>query len=122
MEFDGLPESLIVTVTWQPPGNSGQFDLDEYTVNIASTSGIDNSTQVPADTTVLLLTDERTQRSRATFTVKVAAANICGQAGDAASKTVYVPRKTICCNTCTCLRLYMANCQNMHVYLGYEIV
>ena len=118
MEFDGLPESLNVTVTWQPPQNSGQFDLDEYTVNITSTSGIDNSTQVPADTTVLQLTDKRTQRSRATFTVKVAATNICGQAGNAASTTVYVPRKTRCCSICTCLWLYMAeiaNCQNMHV-------
>ena len=101
VEFDGLPESLIVTITWQPPENSGQFDLDEYTVNITSTSGIDNSTQVPAGTTLLQLTDDRTQRSRATFTVKVAATNECGQTGNTASKTVYVPRKTICCNTST---------------------
>ena len=111
VEFSGLPESRNVTITWQPPENSEQFDLDEYIVNITSTSGIDNSTQVPADTRMLQLTDERTQRSRATFTVKVAATNMCGQTGNAASQTVYVPRKTTCCNLCACIFMFTSKLQ-----------
>ena len=95
VEFDGLPDSLNVTITWQPPGNIEHFDLDEYTVNITSTSGIDNSTQVPAGTTMLQLTDDKTQRSTDKFTVKVAAMDMCGQTSIAASITINLPRKTV---------------------------
>ena len=83
VEFDNSNESLLVTITWQPPGNSERLDLDEYTVNVTTTSGISSSTQVPAGTAVLELTANRTQR--ATFTVTTTATNMCGQTGDAAS-------------------------------------
>ena len=85
VKFDNLSGSLNITLTWKPPGNSGQFDLDEYTVNVTSTSGIDNSTQVPAGTTTWQFTDDR--RQRAVFNVSVTATNRCGQTGSIASTT-----------------------------------
>ena len=101
VEFDNSVEPLLVNITWQPPGNSREFDLDEYTVNITSTSGTSNSTQVPAGTTELQLTTDRTQR--ATFTVTITATNMCGQTGDAASVVLeYDP-----CKTCSSMSYYM---------------
>ena len=91
VSFDGTTVSLLVTIVWQPPENLGQFDLDKYIVNI---SGMDISMQVPGNTTVLQVTDERMQKSRVTFSVTVTATNLCGQNGGATSTTVNVPSKT----------------------------
>ena len=96
VRVDDTVESLtiVVTITWQPPENLRQFDLDKYTVNI---SGMDISMQVPAGTTVLQLTDERMQRYRGTFNVTITATNMCGLSGGAASTNINVPSKP-CCN------------------------
>ena len=101
VEFDNSNASLLVTITWLPPGNSGQLDLEEYTVNVTTTSGINNSTQVPAGTTELQLTTDRTQR--ATFNVTITATNMCGQTGNATSEVQeYDP-----CKTCSSMSYYM---------------
>lgn len=90
VEFDESTNSL--TITWQPPENLGDFDLDNYTVNITSNSGTDISVPVHASTTTLRVLFERTQR--ATFNVKVTATNMCGQTGGAALESEeYVPSK-----------------------------
>ena len=80
MTFDDSTKVLTITISWQPPRNSEQFDLDNYTVNITSSSGINISVQVPAGTTTRQFTDERKQR--AVFNVTVEATNRCGQTGD----------------------------------------
>ena len=79
--FDDSTEVLTIIISWQPPRNSEQFDLDNYTVNITSSSGVNISVQVPAGTTTRRFTDERKQR--AVFNVTVEATNWCEQTGDA---------------------------------------
>ena len=81
--FDDSTEVLTITISWQPPGNSEQFDLDNYTVNITSSSGVNISVQVPAGTTIRQFTDEKKQE--AVFSVTVEATNRCEQTGEAAS-------------------------------------
>ena len=101
VRFDDSTEMLTINITWQPPPNSGQFDLEVYTVNVTSTSGIDTSVQVPAGTTTHQFTDNR----NATFNVTIAATNRCGQTGAPASlmQQEFVPSKTICyVSMCIC--------------------
>ena len=83
--FDDSTEVLTVMISWQPPANSGKFDLGNYTVNIISSSGVNISAQVPAGTTTHQFTDERKQR--AVFNVTVEATNKCEQTGNAVSTT-----------------------------------
>ena len=95
MTFDDSAEVLTITISWQPPGNSEQFDLDNYTVNITSSSGVNISVQVPASTTTRQFTDERKQG--AVFSVTVEATNRCEQTGNAVSTTQeYIPSKKCC--------------------------
>ena len=85
-------KSLLVTITWQPPRNSEQFDLDNYTVNITSSSGVNISVQVPASTTTRQFANEGKQR--AVFNVTVEATDRCEQTGEDASTTQeYKPSK-----------------------------
>ena len=92
VEYDESTNSL--TITWQPPENLGNFDLDSYTVNVTSDSGTDISAQVHANTTTLPVVVERTHK--ATFNVTVTATNMCGQTGSAALESQqYVPSKVI---------------------------
>ena len=89
VKFDDSSESLNITITWSPPENSRQFDLEEYIFNITSTSGLDISERVPAGTTTWIFTNEREQ-----FTATVTAINKCGQTGSTASETwKYTPSK-----------------------------
>jgi len=91
VNLDDSPTALIITITWQPPANLGQFDLHGYTINVTSTSSIHNSAQILADTT-WQFTDER--RKKATFNATIIATNKCGQTSDAVSTTEdYVPGK-----------------------------
>ena len=94
--FDDFSESLNITITWAPPENSGKFDLEEYTVSIASSSGLDLSERVPSGTTTLILTDEKQQRIM--LNASVTAMDKCGQTGSSASETweyIYIPSKII---------------------------
>lgn len=90
VEYDEPTNSL--TITWQQPENLGNFDLDNYTVNVTSNSGTDISAQVHAGTIMLPVVVEGTRR--ATFNVTVTATNMCGQTGRAAlGSEEYVPSK-----------------------------
>ena len=90
--FDDSTEVLTITISWQPPRNSEQFDLDNYTVNITSSSGVNISVQVPAGITTRQFTDERKQG--AVFNVTVEATNRCEQTSSADSTTQeYNPSK-----------------------------
>ena len=90
VELDKSAESL--TITWQPPENLGNFDLDSYTVNVTSNTGTDISVQVHASTRTLPVIVDKTQT--ATFNVTVTAVNMCGETGSAAlGSEEYVPSK-----------------------------
>ena len=98
MRFDDSTEVLTITITWQPPENLGQFDFENYTVNILSTTGINES--VCTDTPTWHFTDARKKRAR--FNVTVTATNRCGQTGRADSTTLeYEPSKK--CHILACL-------------------
>lgn len=91
VNLDDSPTALIITITWQPPANLGEFDLHGYTINVTSTSSIHISAQILANTT-WQFTDER--RQKATFSVTIIATNRCGQTSDAVSTTKeYAPSK-----------------------------
>ena len=94
MEYDESNESL--TITWEPPENLGNFDLDNYSVNVTSNFGTDISERVHVRTVTLPVVVERNQR--ATFNVTVTATNVCGQTGSAAlDSEEYVPSKLTSC-------------------------
>ena len=94
MEYDESNESL--TITWKPPENLGNFDLDNYSVNVTSNFGTDISERVHVRTVTLPVVVERNQR--ATFNVAVTATNKCGQTGCAAlDSEEYVPSKLTSC-------------------------
>lgn len=97
VKFDNSDESLNITVMWEPPRNSRQFDLDYYTVNVMSNSSIYKSRQVLGSTATWQFTDPKMQR--ADFNVRVTATNKCGQIGSTASETKeYIPSKHYTCN------------------------
>ena len=94
VQFGGSTALLNITISWQPPENLRQFDLDEYTINITSPYDRNTSTQVSAGTRFVRLTDKRTQSFRlSTFNVTISATNMCEQTGGATSITVHVPGK-----------------------------
>ena len=94
VEFDGSSEMLNITVSWEPPTNLEQFDLDYYTVNVTSISRQDMSIQVSAGRLSSQFTDERMQR--ATFNVTITATNRCGQTSAGVSESLeYVPMASI---------------------------
>lgn len=98
VEYDESAESLMIT--WQPPENLGNFDLDNYTVNVTSTAGTDDSVQVHASTVTLPVVIQRTHG--ATFNVTVTTTNMCGETGSAAlGSEEYMPSKVTVHQLCT---------------------
>ena len=91
INFDDSTELLNITITWRSPENLAEFDLDGYIVNVTSTSDINVSVQVSADSH-WHLTDGRKQI--AIFNVTVTVKNRCGQTGSAKANQEYVPSKT----------------------------
>ena len=92
LKFDDSSESLNITIMWEPPRNSREFDLEEYIINITSNPSLDMSERVPAGTTTWIFTHEREQIKM--FIASVTAINKCGQTGSIASETwEYTPSK-----------------------------
>lgn len=86
VEYDATES---ITITWEAPENSGQFDLDIYTVNVTSNFAVVVSVQVNAATTTLQVNFDRKKNNSVTVT----ATNMCGQTGSPALE--YIPSKVI---------------------------
>ena len=89
VEYDESTETI--TITWGAAENSGQFDLDIYTVNVTSSFDVVVSVQVHAATTTLTVDLDRQQT--AALNVTVTATNMCGQTGSPALE--YITSKVI---------------------------
>ena len=81
--------AMWLNVTWMPPGNLEQFDLENYTVVLFSNSDLIVTQNV--SNTILQVFVQQTEG--VTFTVEITATDMCGKTSDAASFQLVVPSK-----------------------------
>ena len=80
--------SVNITITWIPPQNFDQFDIDCYDVSVTSTSGVQHMTTACGQctsTTVTVSENPDDVQVITTFTATISARNRCGENGPAAN-------------------------------------
>ena len=81
-------EHVNITITWIPPQNLDQFDIDHYDISVTSTSGVENITTACGECTSTVITVSETPHNvqiSTTFTATIAAVNLCGETGSTAT-------------------------------------
>ena len=80
--------STVIRVSWMRPHNFDQFDIDRYDIIVTSTSGMQNMTTACGECTSTVITvseNPNNVRMNTTFTVTIAAVNLCGETGSTAT-------------------------------------
>lgn len=104
-ERDPGGESANITITWMQPQNFVQFDIDHYDISVTSTSGVQLMTTACGEctnTTITVSEDPNNVQISTTYTVTIAAVNLCGDTGptatasDTLSKLYYSPQYYSC--------------------------
>jgi len=82
--------NVTITASWTNSPNFQQFEIDRYDINVTSTSDIWYMTMANGtDTNITLSVDEDAMITEptTTFTLTIAAVNLCGETGSVASTT-----------------------------------
>ena len=80
--------NVTITITWIPPRNFDQFDIDRYNISVNSTSGMQYMTTACGqctNTTITVAENPNNVRMNTTFTTTIAAVNLCGETGPTAT-------------------------------------
>ena len=107
-EITRAPGNVTITASWMIPPNFGRFDIDRYDINVSSTSGIQEMTIANGTSTNITLTvDENPSNveQNTTFTMTIAAVNLCGVTGSVATASNSVTTPTPPATTPTTLTL-----------------
>ena len=93
--------SITIRVTWVPPQNFDQFDIDHYDITVNLTSGAQHMTTACGECTNTMITvseSPNNMRMETTFSITIAAVNQCGETGP--SGTASYTLSKLCCTTC----------------------
>ena len=75
--------TIRANLTWMQPENFDQFDIDRYDISITSATGIRHMTTACGECTSAMatVTGISNMQMNTTFTITVAAINLCGEIG-----------------------------------------
>ena len=77
-------ENVNISISWMQPENFDWFDIDRYDITVNSTSGVQHMTTVCGQCTSTVITVRENPNNVplvTTFTVTIAAVNLCGETG-----------------------------------------
>ena len=80
--------NTTIRLGWMQPQNFHQFDINRYDISVTSTSGIQNMTTACGQCTSTEITvseNPNNVQMNTTFTVTIAAVNLCGETGSTAT-------------------------------------
>ena len=84
----GVGSTIIIRLDWMRPENFDQFDIDHYDITVTSTSSELNLTLACGECTSTVITvseNPSNVQMNTTFTVTIAAVNLCGETGPTAT-------------------------------------
>ena len=84
----GVGSATIIRLDWMHPENFDQFDIDRYDITVTSTSSELNLTLACGECTSTVITvseNPNNVQMNTTFTVTIAAVNLCGETGPTAT-------------------------------------
>ena len=84
----GVGSTIIIRLDWMRPENFDRFDIDRYDITVTSTSSELNLTLACGECTSTVITvseNPSNVQMNTTFTVTIAAVNLCGETGPTAT-------------------------------------